>query len=727
MLGAAGVQKVRGEGIAAGRVPQIMQMEAVECGAACLNMVCAYYGKWLPLEEVRRICGVGRDGAKASNIARAAQKLGFEVHAYRFEPERLREKATFPCIVHWNAYHFVVLRGFRADKALINDPAKGAYTCSWDDFDASFTGVCICLQPSDAFEPEGSKPSLVRYAAKNLKGAQEALAFVAFTTLIAAAVGLLNPALSQMFINRLLVQQNNQLAAPFFAVLAGICMVQVIAAALSDVYLRKVQGKLNVTAASGFLWKALHLPLDFYAQRSTNDVSGRLFTAAGISQNLVILLGPLTVTAGMLAVYLVIMVCYSPLLAVVGFAATGVNIAASALVARKRTEISRVQARDAANLNAATFAGIKTVETIKATGADNGFFRQWASYQAQANAQQVHGQNISALLDIVPQAASSIANAVVLVLGLLLVMEGQFSVGMVLAFQGYLAQFAASAQQMIDSLQAFTEMRVDMERVEDVMQAQDDPCFRATQGGASLEQPRGRLELSSVMFGYNALEKPLIRDVSLSIEPGCSVAIVGASGSGKSTVASLIAGLCQPWSGQITLDDQPLASIPHTAFVSAVSMVSQDAHLVAGSVADNIRLWDASISDEQVQAAARIAAIHDDIVRMEGGYRYQLAERGRNLSGGQRQRIEIARALAKSPRVLILDEATSALDAQTESLVMSNIRKQGITLIIVAHRLSTVRACDQIVVLDHGGAIERGTHDQLMAADGAYANLVRQG
>ncbi|WP_432314458.1 cysteine peptidase family C39 domain-containing protein [Collinsella aerofaciens] len=727
MLGAVGANKVRGEGIAAGRVPQIMQMEAVECGAACLSMVCAYYDKWLSLEEVRRVCGVGRDGAKASNIARAAQKLGFEVHAYRFEPERLRKKATFPCIVHWNAYHFVVLRGFRGGGALINDPAKGAYTCSLDEFNASFTGICICLQPSETFEPEGSKPSLVRYAAENLKGAQEALAFVALTTLITSAVSLLNPALAQMFINRLLMQQNSQLAAPFFAVLAGICMVQVIASALSDVYLRKVQGKLNVEAASGFLWKALHLPLDFYAQRSTSDVSGRLFTTAGISQNLVTLLGPLAVNAGMIAVYLVIMVCYSPMLAAVGFAATGVNIVGSALVARKRTEISRVQARDAANLSAATFAGIKTVETIKATGAENGFFRQWASYQAQANAQQVRGQNISALLDIVPQAASSIANALVLVLGLLLVMEGQFSVGMVLAFQGYLAQFAAPAQQMIDSLQAFTEMRVDMERVQDVMQAQDDPCFRATQGGACLEQPRGRLELSSVTFGYNTQEKPLIRDFNLLVEPRCSVAIVGASGSGKSTVASLIAGLCQPWSGQITLDEQSIASIPRAMFIGAVSMVSQDAHLVAGSIADNIRLWDESISDEQVQTAARAAAIHDDIMRMEGGYQYQLAERGRNLSGGQRQRIEIARALAKSPRVLILDEATSALDAQTESLVMSNIRKQGITLIIVAHRLSTVRACDQIVVLDHGSAIERGTHDQLMAADGAYASLVRQG
>lgn len=768
-----GAQKARGEGVAASRVPQIMQMESVECGAACLAMVCAYYDKWLPLAEVRRACGVGRDGAKAGNIARAAQKLGFTVHAYRFEPDRLREKATFPCIVHWNAYHFVVVRGFRGSKVLVNDPARGQYVFSAQEFDASFTGICICLQPGAGFQVEGRRPSLARFAARNLASAKEALAFVAFTTLIAAVVGLMNPVFSQVFVTRLLEQQNLQLVVPFMAVLVGVCAVQVIASALSDVYLRKIQGKLDVAAASGFFWKLLHLPLGFFAQRSVGDISSRLATTARLSQNLVSLLAPLVVNAGMLVVYLAIMIGYSPLLAGIGFAATAVNIAAASLVTNKRVEISRVQARDMANVSAATLAGMQTIETIKASGAENGFFRQWAVYQAQANQQKVRGQNLAAVLGVVPAAASAVANAFVLVVGLLLVLEGEFTVGMVLAFQGYLAQFAAPAQQMVDSLAAFAQMRVDMERIDDVMGAEDDvplavdagdgaragaPAATSAGEGAQVgvcveaglraevvagakasapaeaaaraalpDEPAGRVELAGVTFGYNVQDKPLIAGFDLVVEPGTSVALVGASGSGKSTVGNLVAGLSQPWSGAVAIDGVRLQDIPRDVLTSMLSVVSQQASVFADTVANNIRLWDASISNAQVERAARAAAIHDDIMRMEGGYQHVLAEGGRNLSGGQRQRIEIARALAREPKVLVMDEATSALDSKTESVVMDNIRQRGITLVIVAHRLSTVRACDQIVVLDNGAVIERGTHDELMAAAGAYADLVRQG
>lgn len=722
-----GAQKARGEGVAAARVPQIMQMEAVECGAACLAMVCAYYGKWLPLSEARVLCGVGRDGARAGNIARAAQKLGFEVHAYRFAPERLRQKATFPCIVHWNSYHFVVIRGFKGGKVLVNDPARGEYKCSLDDFSSSFTGVCVCLQPTADFEPGGMRPSLLKFAARSLRDAKEPLAFVAFTTLIAAVVGLMNPTMSQVFITRLLEQQNYRLVAPFMTVLVGVCAVQVIASALSDVYLRKIQGKMDVTAASGFMWKLLHLPLEFFAQRSVGDIAGRLATASTLSQTLVRLLAPLLVNVGMLVVYMVIMICYSPLLAAVGFAATALNIVAALLVAKKCVEISRVQARDAANLRAATHAGLQTVETIKASGAENGFFRQWAVYQAQANEQRVRGQNIASLMECVPQAASSASNALVLVLGLSLVIGGEFTVGMVLASQGFLAQFFNPAQQMVNSFQSFAEMRADMERMDDVMESEQDPSF-AVDGFASPGfEPQGRIVLSDVDFGYNRQDMPLLSGFDLVVEAGCSVAIVGASGSGKSTVGDLIAGLARPWSGTVSVDSVCLSQIDRQILTSMLCVVSQDACVMADTVANNIRLWDESIGDEQVECAARDAAIHDDIMHMEGGYSHLLAEGGRNLSGGQRQRIEIARALARNPRVLVMDEATSALDAKTESIVMENIRNRGITLVIIAHRLSTLRDCDQIVVLDHGAAIERGSHEELIAAGGAYAELVRQG
>ena len=564
---------------------------------------------------------------------------------------------------------------------------------------------------------------------ENLRDAKGALAFVAFTTLLSAFVGLMNPALSQVFVTRLLVERNENWLAPFMVVLVGVCAIQVATAVLSAVYLLKVQGKLDVSAASRFMWKALHLPVDFFSQRSVGDVSGRMSTTTRVSKELVSLVAPLVINMGMLVVYLVILVCYSPMLASVGLIATLVNVACAIVVARQRTEISRVQARDWANLSAASLAGIQTIETIKASGAENGFFRQWAVYQAHANAQTVRSQNLSVGLGVVPQVASAVSNALVLALGLLLVMQGEFTAGMVLAFQGYLAQFAAPAQQLVESLQALSEMRVDIERIEDLLTAQDDPAFAVQDAPAPglMFSPRGRLEMRGVCFGYNTQEAPLIKGFDLVVEPGRSVALVGGSGSGKSTIASLADGLVQPWEGQVLLDGTDISRVPRDAFTHVVSMVCQEPTIFADTVANNIAMWDPAISDAQIMRAARDAALHDEVLAMPEGYRHMLAEGGANLSGGQRQRVEIARALACDPRVLILDEATSALDAQTEERVMQAVRARGITLIIVAHRLSTVRDCDEIVVLDHGKVVERGRHDELMAAGGAYAALVRQG
>lgn len=724
---ANGVGRGRGK---ASRVPLVMQMESAECGAACLAMVCAAYGKWLPLEQVRADCGVGRDGAKASSIARAAQGYGFSVKAYRFEPDRLREAASFPCIIHWNMFHFVVLRGFKGDKALISDPAAGEYQMDMESFGKSFTGICLCLEPGDGFVPTGRPPSLFSFVRENLVNAGSALGFVAFTTMLAAVVDLMNPILSQVFVTRLLEQQNENWLIPFMLVLAGVCAVQVISSALGACYLIKLQGKLDAAASSRFFWHMIRLPIDFFWQRSPGDLSGRLSSFSLVSQRLVDLLAPLCVNVLMVAVYIVIMVCYSPLLALVGLASTAVNVAAVRMVARKRTDMSRVRARDEANLSAATLAGIQMIETIKACGAENGFFRTWANYQAQANAQRTRAADYSARFGMVPALASGAANSLVLVIGIWLIMQGELTVGMLLAFQGYLSQFAQPAQRFSESLQDFNEMKVEMERGDDVLKAQIDPLaggmHDSSAGEGRTPQLTGRLTLEEVRFGYARTQEALMSGLSIDVRPASSAAIVGPSGSGKSTIGMLLAGLIRPWEGRVLLDGEDILSYSRAILSKAVAFVMQDTELFEDTVLNNITMWDGSISFDDVERACRDACIHDEICAHEDGYGRVLAEGGKDLSGGQRQRIQIARALARNPKALIMDEATSALDALTEERLMKAVKARGISLVIIAHRLSTVRDCDCIYVLDKGSIAESGTHEELLAAGGVYSDLMRR-
>ena len=721
------VLKAAPPGEMAGKVPQIMQMEALECGAASLAMVCAYYGLWKPLEEVRRDCGVSRDGSNALNVVKAARSYGFEAKGYRFEPEQLRAEATFPCIVHWNFNHFVVCRGFKKGKVYLNDPAKGEYSVSLEDFDRAFTGICLCFEPGEGFEPGGAPASIASFAKERLRGSKTALLFVGITSAIVSVMGMLNPTLSQVFTDELLTHDNPEWYVPFMCVFAAVAVITAVISALNAIFLLKVEGKMDVVSSTSFVWKILRMPMEFFSQRMTGDIVTRATSNASVAQSMVGLLAPLVINFAMLIVYLVVMVSYSPLLATIGVASTALNIVMARIISKKRVNITRVQMRDQANLVGCTMAGINMVETLKASGAEGGFFRRWAGYQAAANTQAVKYARLNQYLGLVPSLISSLANAAVLMVGVLLVVRGEFTAGMVLAFQGFLSQFAAPAQSLIGTMQSFQEMRTDMERIQDVMNYDDDPALLAPElKEGQGEKLRGGVDMDHVSFGYSPLAAPLIEDFSIHVEPGHSVAFVGGSGCGKSTLAKLIAGLYQPWSGEVSFDGTPLLQVPREVLAGSVAVVDQDIVLFNDTVANNIRLWDASIEDYEVILAARDAGIHDVIVSRDGGYDHRLLEGGRDLSGGQRQRLEIARALAQDPTVLILDEATSALDAKTEGEVMHAIRKRGVTCVIVAHRLSAIRDCDEIIVLDKGHVVERGTHEELYAAGGVYTRLVAQ-
>ena len=706
------------------RVPVVMQLETLECGAACLAMVLAYYGKWLPLEQVRVDCGVSRDGSNAKNILQAARSYGLDARGFRMELSSILESNAFPCIIHWNFNHFVVLCGFRGRFAYLNDPARGSVRVSMDEFDKSFTGVCLTFTPTEDFEPGGKRESTLAFARRRLSGAGAAVAFVTLMSVAGYLFAVIQPAFARFFLDRLLTGENRTLLTPFIGLLLAVSLLQILTAALQAVYSLKINGKMAVIGSSSFLWKLLHLPMEFFAQRTAGDLQTRHNANAAVAQTMVNTLAPLLISASMAVFYLVVMVRYSPLLTSVGVSCILLNILMSRLISKKRVNITRVQMRDKGKLASATVSGIRMVETIKANGAENGYLRQWTGFQASVNAQDVKYTLLNQYLGMLPAFVSTLANASVLVLGVWLCMRGQFTLGMVAAFQSFLMSFLSPAMTLVSAGQTFQELRTQVERIEDVMTYPSDAVFNDAPEAGSYEKLSGEVELKNVTFGYSRLGEPLIADFSLHIRPGGAVAFVGASGCGKSTMARLISGLYQPWSGEVLFDGKRVTEIDRAVFTGSVAVVDQEITLFEDSIADNIKLWDDSIENFEMILAARDAQIHEDIARRPGGYQGMLAEGGRDLSGGQRQRLEIARVLAQDPHIVILDEATSALDARTEYEVMKAIRDRGVTCIIIAHRLSTIRDCDEIIVLDHGQVVERGTHEALYAKGGYYTELI---
>ena len=710
------------------KVPVIMQMEALECGAACLAMVMAYYEKWVPLEQVRVDCGVSRDGSNAKNVLVAARSYGFVANGYRFEPNDFKKNGKFPCIIHWNFNHFVVLNGFKKDKAILNDPARGTYAVSMEEFDKAFTGICLMIEPGENFVPGGKPKSVWKFAASRLKGTGTAIAFVVLSSLITVLIDIIRPGFSRVFMDRLLTGQNPDWFYPFLTGLTVLSLIQIFVSAVQTVYSNKLNGKMAVVGNMTFLWKVLHMPMEFFSQRMAGDIQNRQNSNAEIAGSLINTFAPLVLNFIMMMFYLVVMIRYSWVLTLVGVSSIGVNMFLSQIISAKRVKLSRVQMRDSAKLNSATVAGIEMIETIKSSGAENGYFEKWAGYQASVNTQSVKFTKANLYLTMLPTLVSTLTGTAVLMLGVYFAMKGSFTVGMIMAFQGFLSSFSTPASSLISAGQSVMEMRTAMERIEDVMQYPSDVCYEnqseAVDETVSYAKLKGNIELRNVTFGYSRLAEPLIRDFNMTLRPGERVAFVGASGCGKSTISKLISGLYQPWSGEILFDGKPISQIDRSVFTGSLAVVDQDVILFEDSIANNIKMWDDSIEDFEMILAARDAQIHEDIMQRDGGYRYKLSEGGKELSAGQRQRMEIARVLAQDPTIIIMDEATSALDAKTEYEVVNAIRDRGITCIVVAHRLSTVRDCDDIIVLEQGRVVERGTHDELYAKCGKYTELI---
>lgn len=744
------------------RTPTLLQMEAVECGAAALGMILGFYGRIVPLAELRQACGISRDGSKASNLLNAARSYGLQAKGFKADLAVL-QPIRCPYIVFWNFNHFLVVEGFSKKRVYINDPATGRRTVTLEEFSEAFTGVVLVFERGTEFKKGGHKPSLFFALSSRLRGSIWSLIYCVLAGFFLVIPGLAIPTFSQVFVDQVLIQGRDDWLRPLIFAMLFTALLSGLLTRLQLQLLRRMKVKLAMGMSSKFIWHLLHLPVSFYDQRFAGEISSRIQLNDRLANLLSGKLATTVISGVMVIFYALVMWQYDRILTLIGIAFVVVNLVALQCVARLRVDTNIRLMQEQGKVSGVAIAGLQSMETLKASGLESDFFTRWAGYYAKAINVRQDMDNLNQSLGILPSFLSGVTSMLLLVVGGFRVIDGALSIGMLVAFQSLMQQFMQPVNQLVSLGGDLQELEGNLNRLDDVLRnpvegGQGDKVRQSQswrfpsvalalavatkerhcrtrrgtrrQGGlviSSSYSPKleGYLELRNITFGYNRTAPPLIANFSLSLKPGQRVALVGGSGSGKSTITKLIAGLYQPWAGEIYLDGQPRQQIPREVLVNSIATIEQEIMLFAGSVRDNLTLWDTTIPDSNLIQACRDAAVHEIVRSLPGGYNADLLEGATNLSGGQRQRLEIARALVNNPSILLMDEATSALDAETEKIIEQNLRLRGCTCIIVAHRLSTIRDCDEIIVLNRGQVVQRGTHDELRQVEGHYLELIK--
>lgn len=706
------------------KTPTIYQMEATECGAASLTMVFGYYGKFLPLEQMRIETGVSRDGCNAKNILRAARKFGMEAKGYKKSLESLLEMEA-PCIIHWNFNHFVVWEGVQGKYAYINDPAMGRRKLTIEELDDCYTGVVLTFQPTESFEKSKKKKTLMNFIKKRLKGQTGTIAALFTIGLLMVFPGMIIPVFSQFFIDEIISAGHDDWMSVFLAVMAFTVLFKQGLTYYRGMVLQKFQNKMALTSAHEFLSHMFRLPMSFFDQRYSGDLAQRVDNNNNVSTFLAGELAETVLNIFVAAFYLILLLVYSPLLTLIGIFNVVFNMVVVKLSSSSISSMTMKFQQDQGKLVGSLFAGLNITDTLKASGAECGYVsRIQGNYAKTTLLEQKIGKR-QEILNAIPTAANEITSVLVLMLGGLLVIKGNLTAGMLVAYTSLLDSFTDPVNKLVQFVQKIQTLKADMSRVEDIMKYEEDGKFKETKKVPMTMKLEGVVDLEDISFGYSILENPLVEGFNFHLNSGSSIAFVGASGCGKSTVSKIVSGLYLPWGGEVRMDGVPVANIPKEILSSSISTVSQEITLFSGTIKDNLTMWNKSVMDVDIVKAAKDACIHDVITSKPGAYDFKLAEGGSNLSGGQRQRLEIARALVTNPSILIMDEATSALDPVVEKEIIDNIKRRGCTCVIVAHRLSAIRDCDEIIVMDRGKIVQRGNHEELAKVDGHYQRLIQ--
>lgn len=707
------------------RVPSVLQMEMLECGAACLAMILGHFGQFVPLATLREESQVSRDGATALQIAKVARSRGLSAKGRRLDLPDLDTMPT-PFIAYWGFNHFVVVEGWSQKGVFLNDPATGPRTVSWQEMDQQFTGVAIEFAVTDAFTKSKKPPSILNRLPRMLQGFRWPLTFAAILGIFYAIPGIATAGFMSFFINTILGQQQLGLAPIFLLGIAVAIVLELGFGWLQASTLARTSVMFSSSLAAQLAWRILRLPMRFYTQRSAGEVAFRMNMPSGLAAELSGPLPQALVSVFAVLLYFIAMATISWWAALTALVIGALNFLLLRLVQRKQREGQELMLQEEGKVMGEVASALSNIEFIKSTGAEDESFNRFTAFQAKVTNTRQSLLWLTTLLSTVPQLLSLLASAAVIAIGSFAVLNGTLGIGGLVALQILMAGFLAPFITFVQLGSSLNSVGATLVKIDDVLeQAPAVEGVRVVETGERATQKlAGRIEFRGVTFGYSKGAPPLLKELSFTVEPGHRIAFVGTSGAGKSTVSKLLCGLEEPWSGEILFDGIPRAEIPETVLNASLSLVDQSVVLFPGTVTENLTLWDPSISVERAIAGARSATIHEVIAARPDGYDAQILEGARNFSGGQAQRIEIARALAIDPSILVLDEATSALDAATEVSIDNAIRQRGCTTVVIAHRLSTIRDADLIVVLDQGVVVESGTHDELMTNGGLYRSLV---